>query len=245
MRKSILYIIFVAGFFSQSCNPSFKTEKVQYSSYRIQQSGNVENAMTTFIKPYSDSISDRMKIELGEAAQSLERKRTANTLGFFMTDAFLEMSRQRLDKSADISFMNSGGIRIPDIPSGKINQGKIYELMPFDNVIVIMKLKGSVLKQYLDTLASHDAIIASGMTADIKNKTAINVKIGGAVLNPDKEYVIVNSDYVANNSRLLKNFPKSISGYFMRDAIIDYVKYLNAQGKKVTVSNPDRINYVN
>jgi hypothetical protein len=32
--------------------------------------------------------------------------------------------------------MNSGGIRLPEMPAGAITQGKIFELMPFDNLMV-------------------------------------------------------------------------------------------------------------
>jgi len=47
------------------------------------------------------------------------------------------------------------------------------------------------------------------------------------------------------NSNLLKNIKRSTNGYLLRDAILDYVKFTHSQNKKVTVTNVDRVSYVN
>jgi hypothetical protein len=111
--------------------------------------------------------------------------------------------------------------------------------------MVILKMKGSMLKRYLDTLAATDGVIESGMTLQIVNKAVQQAMINGKALDPNANYAIVHSDYVVINTNMLKNIEHSTNGYLMRDAIIDYVKHFTAQGKKITVSNIDRISYVN
>ena len=155
------------------------------------------------------------------------------------------MARQKVDGNVDVAFMNSGGIRIPDLPAGPITQGKVYELMPFDNLMVLIKMKGSLLKQYLDTLAANDGIIESGITMQITNKTAQQVMIGGKPLDLNADYIIAHSDYVVINTSMLKNIKRSTNGYLLRDAILDYIKLNNSMGKKITVNNTDRVSYVN
>lgn len=186
-----------------------------------------------------------MNVVIGYNEIQLERKRQANTLGYFITDAYLEMAKQKIDPHVDAAFMNLGGIRLPDLPPGAITQGKIYELMPFDNLMVIMKLKGSLLKQYLDTLALNDGIIQAGLTMQIVNKTAQNIKVAGRPLDLNADYTIVQSDYVVLNSSLLKTIPRKTNGYLLRDAIIDYVEFNQNQGKKIKVQNVERVTYVN
>ena len=245
MRKFACYPLFISFFFALSCNISYKAENIQYSSYRIQHTVDENKSVKSIIKPYSDSINKLMNVVIGYNELTLERKRQGNTLGFFITDAYLEMEKQKVDPQADVAFMNPGGIRLPELPASAITQGKIYELMPFDNLMVILKVKGSLLKQYLDTLAASEGIIGSGMSLQIVNKTTQQVMVGHKPIDLNAEYTIVNSDYVVNNSGLLKNMDRKTSGYLLRDAILDYVRFVNANGKKITVSNTDRISYVN
>jgi len=245
MMKSPFNPLLIATFFAVSCNTSYKAENVQYSSYRIQQYDAGSKSLTTIVKPYSDSVNKLMNVVIGYNEAQLEKKGQANTLGFFITDAYLEMAKQKVDPKVDVAFMNSGGIRLPEMSAGSITEGKIFELMPFDNLMVLLKVKGSLLKQYLDTLAANDGVIESGMTMQIVNKTVQHLMVGGKPLDLEADYTIVHSDYVATNTNLLKNIKRSANGYLLRDALLDYVKFIHSQNNKVTVTNTDRISYVN
>ena len=237
--------LLIAIFFAVSCSTSYKTENVQYSHYRIQQYDEGNKSLSSIVKPYSDSVNKLMNVVIGYNEKRLEKKREANTLGFFITDAYLEMAKQKSDLRVDAAFMNSGGVRLPEMPAGAITQGKIFELMPFDNLMVLLKVKGSLLKQYLDTLATNEGVIESGITMQIVNKTTQQVMIGGKPLDLNSDYTIVHSDYVVMNSNLLKNINRVNIGYLLRDAILDYVKFINNQNRKVTVTNLERVSYVN
>jgi 2',3'-cyclic-nucleotide 2'-phosphodiesterase (5'-nucleotidase family) len=244
MRKPAFYPLLVAVLFAVSCNTTYKAESVHYSNYRVQQSTS-SNALTAIMRPYADTVNTLMNVVIGYNEAQLEKKKPGNTLGYFITDSYLEMARQKIDRSIDAAFMNSGGIRLPDLPAGPITQGKLYELMPFDNLMVILKMKGSLLKQYLDTLAATEGIIESGITMQVANKIPQQILVAGKPIDPDADYTIVHSDYVATNTELLKNIARKTTGYLLRDAIIDYVKYHNSQGKKIRVLNTDRVIYVN
>ena len=245
MRKFPFYPFLIAIFFAVSCSTSYKTENVQYSNYRIQQYDEGSKSLASIVKPYSDSVNKLMNIVIGYNDARLEKKREGNTLGFFIADAYLEMAKQKVDPKVDAAFMNSGGIRIPDIPAGAITQGKIFELMPFDNLMVLLKMKGSILKQYLDTLAANEGVVESGITMQIVNKTAQQILVSGKPLDLDGDYTIVHSDYVAMNTNMLKNIHRNTNRYLLRDALLDYVKLINSQNKKVTVANIERVSYVN
>lgn len=237
--------LLIAIFFAVSCNTSYKAGNVQYSNYRVQQYDAGSRSLANLVKPYSDSVNKLMSIVIGYNEIKLEKKRYSNTLGFFITDAYLEMARQKVDVKVDAAFMNSGGIRIPELPAGAVTQGNVFELMPFDNLMMLVRIKGSLLKQYLDTLAATEGVIQSGLSMQIANKTTEQVMVGTKPLDPNAEYTIVQSDYVVINSWLLRNLPGKANGYLLRDAIIDYIKVLNSHGKKIAVSNIDRVNYVN
>jgi 2',3'-cyclic-nucleotide 2'-phosphodiesterase (5'-nucleotidase family) len=243
MRKFISGSILVIVFFNLSCHTFYKPGQVQYSSYRVQNAGASNSTFSNLLVPYSDSVNKLMHKVIGYNEILLGRKKQANILGYFIADAYLFMGKKRHGEQVVAAFMNSGGVRLPELAAGPITQGKIFELMPFDNQMMVVKMKGSFLKQYLDTLLVRDGIIQSGLTLRVVNKVSQDIMVGDKPLDPNTEYTIVHSDYVVNNTPFLKNVYRNTDGYLLRDAIIDYVRITHEQGKKIIVQNTERVSY--
>ena len=167
-----------------------------------------------------------MNTVLGVSTVSMEKKLPESSLGNFMVDAFLTMARDKYQTQVDLAFVNFGGIRLTQLPAGNITRGKVFELMPFDNLLILQKVKGAVLQQVLDLIAARGGWPVAGMQMQISNGKAVNVLIGGMPLDPEKIYTIANSDVMAtggDNADMLLSIPQITNGYLMRDAIIDYI----------------------
>lgn len=120
----------------------------------------------------------------------------------------------------------------------------VFEMMPFDNIIILQKVSGVVLKQFLDHIAGRGGWPLAGITMVIKKGKAENVLIGGKTLDLSATYTIANSDYVANggdNSEMLKTIPQINRGVLLRDALIEYIQEFSKQGKPVTVTVLNRV----
>ena len=235
---SLLFLILT------SCNTLFLPTKAEHSSYRVTPSMPKDSAMVSLMQPYKDSVERGMNRVIGEAAITLEKDQPAGTLNNFMADAMYVMAKQKYGVPIDAAFVNYGGIRITQLAAGPVTTGKIFEVMPFDNLLILQQVKGSVLQQFLDLTAAWGGWPVAGMTMQIQNKKAVNVKIGGQPLDLNKTYTIANSDYVANggdNAAMLKSIPQQSNGYLMRDAIFDYIKMLQAQGKNISVNEDNRV----
>jgi len=183
---------------------------------------------------------------VGFAEKTLEKKQPEGTLGNFMVDAFFEMAKEKYDVPVDAAFLNHGGIRLTQLPAGIVTRGKIFELMPFDNLLILQKLKGDVLQQLLDLIASKGGWPVAGITMQIKDKKAVNVMIGGRPLDLDATYTTANSDFMANggdNADMLRPIPQITNGYLMRDAIFDYIIMLKSQGKNISANEEKRITH--
>ena len=203
--------------------------------------------MLLLLGPYSDSVNKSMNNVIGHAAEMLEKQQPEGSLGNFMTDAILYAAAKQFNVPVDAAFVNYGGVRITQLPKGPVTRGKIFELMPFDNLLVLQQLTGAQLQQFLDYTAARGGWPMAGISMGIENKKAVNVTVGGQPLDPAKTYAVVNSDYVVNggdDANLLKNIPQINKGYLMRDAILDYVHYLAALGKNITASSDKRITHV-
>lgn len=227
-----------------SCTTTYQSQSLQYKSYRITDTISKNSAALSMLQPYSDNVNKTMNEVVGIAEISLEKKQPECTLGNFLADAFLVMAQEKYNTRADIALINFGGMRLTQLPKGEVTNGKIFELMPFDNLLILQKVRGDILQQFLDLIAAKGGWPVAGMTMQIKDKKAINVTIGGKPLDPTATYTIVNSDFIANggdNADMLRPIPQITNGYLMRDAIFDYIKKLKSQGKNITAKIENRV----
>lgn len=244
MNKTILKLFFSTGIlFIVSCKPAFKSTSVQYKDYKIDNA-TVDTSYTSFLRPYADSVNRSMNMVIATLAADLEKKQPEGTLGNLMADAMKAMAEKYYNTKVDAAFVNYGGIRLPVVKAGVITKGKIFELMPFDNIVVLQKMNGKLLKEFLDHVASRGGWPVSGITMEIKNKKAENVLINGKPLDLSTTYTIANSDYVANGgdmSNMLRAVPQINNGYLFRDALIEYFASFTKAGKQITITIENRV----
>lgn len=229
--------------FGTACSPGYQVQKVAYQDYRIKQTA-TQPAVAALMKPYADSVNKSMNNVLGTVAIELEKRQPEGSLGNFLVDGMLAMSTKHYGTKVDAAFMNYGGIRLNSIPAGAITQGKVFEILPFDNTIVLQKVSGKVLQQFVNHVAGRGGWPSAGIRYQIKNKTAINITVGGAPLDEMAIYTIANNDYVANGGddcNMLRNIAQQTDGYLVRTAIIEYVQGLTAKGQPITGKIENRV----
>jgi 2',3'-cyclic-nucleotide 2'-phosphodiesterase (5'-nucleotidase family) len=198
------------------------------------------------LSPYRDSVDKAMNGVIGFAIHGLTKKQPESVLGNFMTDAIKVMAEKKFGKKINAAFVNYGGIR-SYIPKGDVTVGKIFELMPFDNLVVLQELKGFQLKLFLTKVCDKGGWpVSQGLTYSIKDKKLGDVFIDEKPLNDSSVYLIANSDYIANGGDdcvMLKGIPKQNINYLMRDALLDYTKLLTQEGKPVDAKIENRVVY--
>ena len=240
------YTIFFLLSVLLSCNTSYQTQAVQYREIKVDKGSKGDKNLVSLIKPYSDSVNKSMNSVIAVADITLERKQPEGSLGNLVADIMLTSAREKYNTKVDLAVMNSGGIRLPYLTAGDITRGKIFELSPFDNIVVLQKISGTLLQEFLDHTASHGGWPVSGATLQIKNKKALNVKINNSPIDPNATYTLAVLDYIANggdDAAMLRPIAQINNGNIFRDAIIEYLSGLNSTGKKVTAKIENRVTY--
>lgn len=243
IRSSLLFII-VSVLVLAGCSARYQPQKLQYSQYRITPQQAPDSGLLVMLSPYRDSVNRSMNDVLATLEVALEKKQPEGPLGNLLADALLTMAREKFATRVDAAVINYGGIRITQVAAGPMTRGKVFELMPFDNLLILQKLPGSVLQQFLDLTAARGGWPFAGITYVIRDKKATEVRVGGEPLDPAREYVLANSDYVANggdNADMLRPIPQITNGYLMRDAIIDYLIQFTKSGRPVPPPSAQRI----
>lgn len=229
-----------------SCNPVYRPVALQYKDYRISNT-QVDSSVVKFLQPYSDSVNHTMNMIIAQLATDLEKKQPEGTLGNLMVDAVKSMAEKKYATNVDIALVNFGGIRLTSLKSGPITKGKVFELMPFDNILVLQKMNGKVLQELLDHIAGRGGWPVAGMTMKIKNSKAVEVLINGFSIDENKIYTIAHSDYTANGGddcNMLRAIPQINNGYLLRDALLDYFASFTKEGKVISISLQNRVTNV-
>jgi len=247
MFKKHLFLFLITSWLF-SCQTFYQPQTVKYKDYKLTQTSNQDGALNTALKPYTDSVNKNMNDIIAVAEEELVKRQPEGSLGNIMADGMLAIAKEKYNQPIDASFINFGGIRLQAIPAGNITRGKLFELAPFDNVIVLQKIKGKVFQQFLNHISSRGGWPTAGMTWQIKNKEAINVLIGRKPLLETSTYTIALVDYVANGGddcEMLKSISQINNGILFRDAIIAYFSSFTKQGKKIPAITEKRVSNAN
>lgn len=207
-------------------------------------SDQVNSLYEALVKPYRDSMAQEMDEIIGYTSTTLVKERPESSLGNWMVDAMHEMAEAEIE-DLDFTVLNYGGIRLGSIEKGAVTRSMIYELMPFDNYLVVVSLEGEVVKKLFDKIALYNGWpVSRGVTLEMQNKQAVNIKIQGDLLDENKIYRVGLSNYIANGGDrcdFLKPYEQTDIDLFIRDALIDYVKQANAKGQKISASKEGRV----
>ncbi len=238
--------LFYSGFILllMACGTTQVPKSISYMGYSVSPKIKADTALVNMLQPYSLEVNRTMNNVIGFTPATMTKRLPESGLGNFMADCMKEMGSQKFGLPVDIAFMNQGGIRA-SINKGNITIGNVYELMPFDNLLVIQELKGSVIEALLNHIASDGGWpISKGSSFKIRNKQAVDIIINGKPLDRNATYITANSDYIAqggSDAAMLKPFPFQNKGYLIRDALIEYIKQITASGKPVDAKIENRV----
>ncbi len=240
---TILLIAFTAIMIS--CKTE-KTEVVSVDTTRITIDSSLEEdaQISEFIQPYKQHLNATLDSTLVHNPNLLSKSDgDLNTaIGNLMADAvYIQANpvfKRKTGKEIDMVLLNHGGIRA-EIPAGNVTSRTAYEIMPFENEIVVAELTGKKIKQmlkYLEKAKTAHPVSGIKILVD-RNYRTINATINGSEIKDDKTYFVATSDYLVNggdNMVFFKN-AKSLhnTDYKIRNAMIDYFKKIDTIKAKI------------
>jgi 2',3'-cyclic-nucleotide 2'-phosphodiesterase (5'-nucleotidase family) len=180
------------------------------------------------LKPYRDSIAVAMDKPVFRTPSrvSMSGLEDGDTpLGNFVTDAMLESAR------ADLALINTGGIRAP-LPEGTVTVGDVFTVLPFDNIIVKVPMKGWQIRQLFDFVAARVGkrgfAQISGAQFVIRRNRASDIQVGGKTIDMNKTYQVATLDYLYGGGDGYTLFARAgeshSTGIFTHDAAVDFLR---------------------
>ncbi|MFK7950338.1 MAG: 5'-nucleotidase C-terminal domain-containing protein [Saprospiraceae bacterium] len=246
IKKSIYLLIFLAF---TSCKVWHTAEgngqKIQVETEAIEEDAEI----VAMIQPYKTKLDAEMNVIIGANKTEMKKGKPESLLTNWFADALQAMTSQYYKKgTVDFTVSNYGGIRIPVVAAGDVTRGKIFELMPFDNMVVVIEMADTTVMKLFNHMADDNGWpISSNVSYEINNQKAQNILINGKPLESGKTYTVSTSDYLANGGDRCYFFEEGKRedlGVLMRDALIEYVEKETAAGRKLESQLDNRLKYV-
>jgi 2',3'-cyclic-nucleotide 2'-phosphodiesterase (5'-nucleotidase family) len=247
--KILIQTLVLVTLFTTACKPTrtfLADEKV--TRYRLTDTLSTDPSVEALIKPYRAKLEGQMNAVIGRTAKELTYGDGNSLMGNWACDLILKQANIYYGKKVDFTAINRGGLRIRSLPKGDITRGKMYELMPFDNVLVVLTLDSAGVTQFFNHISPRGGWPIAGASFKIRNGKAENILIGGEILRGGKNYTFCVSDYIAtggDNADFLKNAKSENLNKLMRDAFIEGVERETKEGKILDAEVDNRIEIVN
>jgi 5'-nucleotidase / UDP-sugar diphosphatase len=164
---------------------SWEWKRIPIDSTKIQPDAEVAR----LVKRWEDEVTARVDRPMAVSKRDFTRSEVKKLMERAM----------REESGADFAFMNQGGVR-DILPKGQLKERHVWDIMPFDNRVVVGTFKGRELPA---------------------------VVVGERKVEADREYTLAVSDFTAANQETAENlrvkgleFPRDVG--LMRDLLIDW-----------------------
>ncbi|MBC7556320.1 MAG: 5'-nucleotidase C-terminal domain-containing protein [Chryseobacterium sp.] len=230
--KSEFFLIIFSAIALTSCAPRINVVKVYSEKNQLISSElKDDRAFDAVIEPYKKKLAETMNAVISHTNIDLSKNGDNGNLGNLLADYTFEgasdWAKNNNKHAVDAAVINIGGIR-STIGKGDVLLRQVYEVMPFENEVVVVKLKGSDLQGLFDYYAKtqkNNPISHLYIETDAGKITTES--INGEKINLTKDYYIATSDYLAfggDNMNFFKKGEMISTGIKLRDLFIEKFK---------------------
>lgn len=240
-----LWLAFVA---LVSCKSKLTVAEVKPSTNTYITSEIQENAeFNKVIAPYKIQVEGKMNEILSHTSVDLNKDGGNSNLGNLLVDFTYEganaWAEKNLGISVDAAILNIGGIR-STIGEGNITTRNAFEIMPFENEVVIMKMDGKAMEELFNYyLVQQKYNPVSHLYIETENGRVSKGLIGGKPLDLNKTYYVATSDYLAyggDNMDFFKSGEIINTGVKLRDLFIEKFK----ENPEVKDNKEERLKFI-
>ncbi|MDR0669445.1 MAG: 5'-nucleotidase C-terminal domain-containing protein [Treponema sp.] len=218
-------------------------------------------AVSALLVPYIEKANASLKEVVGEAADDFIfgnrlTRYEETALGNLVTDANVWYFKTVYNQNIDFAFHNGGNIRAA-LSRGPITQESILTLLPFENYLFIVSLKGSdiiELFNFIGTIPqgaggfpqfSAEVRYTIDKSAGQDRGVVKDLTIGGVPVDPARTYRFCTNDYLLGGGDGYTALTRS-ENPFNTSLLLSYVviEYIKAQGGVISPTLDGRLTVI-
>ncbi|WP_306589378.1 5'-nucleotidase C-terminal domain-containing protein [Geothrix sp. 21YS21S-4] len=202
------------------------------------------------IAPLAAEIKASFDQPLVQAPDGLARGRRGeeNLLGYWVADVMRRAAETAVGAPVAFAITNSGGLRA-NLRPGKLKVGDIFEVMPFENELVVVELTGAEVVQVVkEGLLRRGGEPSSGVKAKFEgpaDKAVLTVTWeDGRPIDPAAVVKVATSDYLYGGGDTIPTLRKGrkpfTTGLTLRQLLLDRCAELDKAKQPLQAPAPGR-----
>ena len=212
--------------------------------------------VTSMLAPYIEKADASLKEVVGQASAGFIfgnrlTRYEETALGNMICDANTWYFRTVYNQNIDFAFHNGGNMRA-ELPAGPVTREQVLTILPFENYLYIVSLRGSELIELFNFIATVPQG-AGGFpqfskevryTLDVPSQRISNITINGAPIDPNRTYRFCTNDYLLGGGDGYTVLTRS-QDQFNTSLLLSYVvmEYI-ASNRTIVPSTDGRMNVI-
>ena len=180
-----------------------------------------------YLSPIKADLEAQLGAPIGYAPVALEVHQPECTMLNWASDALFEMAKQLCPEQVDMAVVNIGGMRC-NWGAGDITFRHVFELMPFDNELIVLTMQGKDIIALCNIFAQSGGQGVAGLRMVAENGAVKSAKIAGKEVVLEAYYTVATSDYLSQGNDGMTPLKNHVevwkSDKKIRDLYIDYIK---------------------
>lgn len=226
-------VLFVTIISITSCQEKvYKFQYVQKQEVALSDSVPLNPTIDSIILPYRKSMQKSLEKVLAYNPKLLSKKTgiLETEVGNWLADLSVKVSEPIFEKRSghkiDFCLLNHGGIRA-EIPVGNVTVQTVFEVLPFENELVVVNISKEKMNELLTYLAkAKTAHPISGLRLTIDKAAHFKkVTVQGKKFEAFDSFWVLTNDYLLNGGDNMWFFQDPIEvvyiDYKIRNAVID------------------------
>ena len=210
------------------------------------------------LSKYRDSISKEMNKVINHSLITMEVGCPEGLLGDFISDLSILYVKKNFPENKfnpDFCILNNGGFR-NSLNKGSITIGDVFQIMPFDNYLLILEIKGNEMNDLINyikeksttNISRKSGVPLSGIRVKISGDKVSRCMINNQMYDPLKTYKVLTTNYLASGGDDM-DFLKNCKNIFntkllLRDVIIKYIEELGENNIKINTQFDGRVQII-
>ena len=184
--------------------------------------------ISSLLDSYRSALHDKMGEKIATVHDTLRFSKPESALGNLVADALRYRAGFELQRFVNLSVIGDSSFRLFLTP-GELTRKDVMEFMPYENHLVILRLRGDKIFELANQIAELGGAPVSGMRLRIVDGRARGVLVNAQTLSSDKEYLVATTSWAANGG---DQFPAlwdysdriDLHDVNVRELYIDYFK---------------------